>query len=152
MFSWDIFKCQKNIARSCIQKSGGGESFENAVFATSHLNAPAAEEHLLNFLEKFVFNLWHCCIDVSPESSNSSTYPFSCSVLPWALVKMFLEFHSAWRGFFVGFLIPPPHPLTFISGLCVHEGGYILSQSELATALKQIQVGWGQNTLEYLND
>lgn len=127
MFSWDIFKCQKNIARSCIQKSGGGESFENAVFAASHLNACAAEEHLLNFLEKFVFNLWHCCIDVSPESSNSSTYPFSCSVLPWALAKMFLEFHSAWRGFFVGFLIPPPPPHIHLGSVCTWRWLYIIT-------------------------
>lgn len=135
----------KNIARSCIQKSGGGESFENAVFAVQHLSACAAEEHLLNFLKKFVFNLWHYCIGVSPESSNSLTPPL-CSALPWALVKMFFEFHLHGRDFLIFFFS------AFILGLCVHEGDYILSQTELTTSLKQIQFGQGQNTLEYLND
>jgi len=54
MFSWDIFKCQRNVARSCIQKSGRGESFENAVFAAStSVSACAADGHLLTLLEKF---------------------------------------------------------------------------------------------------
>lgn len=38
--------------------SGKGESFENAVFASSiSVSVCAAEEHLLKLLEKFVFNL-----------------------------------------------------------------------------------------------
>lgn len=87
---------------------------------------------------------------VSPASSNNSTSPL-CSALAWAFVKNVLSSTLHGRDFLLSLIFKRIFP-AFILGLCVHEGDYILSQSELTTALKQIQVGRGQNTLEYLND